>query len=64
MGQTKADQLQAREFIRKSNTEAGRRILANAPPDVPGYREFIGFLIAVFSGKAKVLPSRHPCRRT
>ena len=30
--QTKAEKIQARDFIPKSNTEAGRRILANAPP--------------------------------
>lgn len=60
MSQTKADQIQARDFIRKSNTEAGRRILANAPPDVPGYRQFMGFMFAVLSGKAKPLPFTPP----
>ena len=32
MTQTKAEKIQARDFIPKSTTEAGRRILANAPP--------------------------------
>ena len=30
MTQTKAEKIQARDFTPKSNTEAGRRILANA----------------------------------
>ena len=30
MTQTKAEKIQARNFIPKSNTEAGRRLLANA----------------------------------
>src|SRR5512139_2858535 len=32
MTRTKAEKIQARDFIPKSNTEAGRRILAYAPP--------------------------------
>ena len=60
MAQTKADQIQARDFAPRSNTEAGRRILAGAPPEVPGYRQFMGFMFAVLSGKAKPLPFTPP----
>lgn len=60
MAQTKADQIQARDFAPRSNTEAGRRILAGAPPEVPGYRQFMGFMFAVLSGMAKPLPFTPP----
>ena len=51
MTQTKAEEIQARDYIPKSNTEAGRRMLANRPPDVPGYGQFMAFMFDVISRK-------------
>lgn len=52
--------IQDRDYPSRSNTEAGRRILANAPPVVPGYGQFMGFLFAIVSGKAQILPLTPP----
>jgi len=35
-------------------------MLANAPPVVPGYRQFMGFLFALVSGKVQALPLSPP----
>jgi acetyl esterase/lipase len=51
MTQTKAEEIQARDYIPTSNTEAGRRMLANRPSDVPGYGQFMGFMLDVISRK-------------
>jgi acetyl esterase/lipase len=55
-----AKMIQDRDYPPRSNTEAGQRILANAPPVVPGYRQFMGFIFAVLSGKAEVVPFTPP----
>lgn len=55
-----AKMIQDRDFPSRSNTEAGRRILANAPPEVPGHRQFMGFMFAFLSGKSKLLPFSPP----
>ena len=55
MTQTKAERLQARDFIPRSNTEAGRRILASAPPDVPGYGQFMDFLVDMIGRKIEAI---------
>lgn len=60
MNKTKAEMIQDRDYPSRSNTETGRRILASAPPEVPGYRQFMGFMFAVLSGKAKPLPFTPP----
>jgi acetyl esterase/lipase len=52
--------IQDRDYPSRSNTEAGRRILTNAPPVVPGYRQFMGFIFAVVEGKAKLVPFAPP----
>jgi Sulfatase len=50
---SKSDKLQAKLFVPKSNTEVGRRILKNAPTDVPGFGQFMGFLEAAVEHKIK-----------
>ncbi len=55
-----AKMIQDRDFPSRSNTEAGQRILASAPPDVPGHRQFMGFMFAVLEGKSKALPFTPP----
>lgn len=55
-----AKMIQDRDYPSKSNAAAGQRILANAPPDAPGYRQFMGFIFAVLSGKAEVVPLTPP----
>jgi len=52
--------IQDRDYPSRSNTEAGRRILTSAPPVVPGYRQFMGFIFAVVEGKAKLVPFAPP----
>lgn len=53
---TKAERIFARDaaFRPKSNTDAGRRILAAAPPNVRGYGNFAPFLNDVAYGRIKV----------
>ncbi len=53
---TKAERIFARDALYrpKSNTEAGRRILAGAPPEVRGYGNFAPFLKDVAYGRIKV----------
>lgn len=51
-----AKMIQDRDYSSRSNTEAGQRILANAPPDASGYRQFMGFIFAVLSGEAEIVP--------
>jgi acetyl esterase/lipase len=53
---TKAEAIFARDvaFKPKSNTAVGRRILAEAPPNVRGYRVFAEFLSDVAYGKLKI----------
>lgn len=51
-----AQMIQDRDFPTRSNTEAGRRILANAPQEAPGYRQFMGFMFAILADKSKLLP--------
>jgi acetyl esterase/lipase len=46
-GQTTSETLMARDAIPKSNTEAGRRILKNAPAEAPVFKTFADFLGAV-----------------
>ncbi len=52
--------IQDRDYPSISNTESGRRILANAPPAMPGYRQFMGFMFAVLSNEAEVVPFTPP----
>jgi len=54
--QKKARAIFARDaaYKPKSNTEVGRGILAAAPPDVRGYRQFSGFLNHVAYGRIRV----------
>lgn len=52
--------IQDRDYPSRSNSEAGRRILANAPPTVPGYRQFMGFIFAVLDGEAEIVPLSPP----
>jgi acetyl esterase/lipase len=49
--QTTSEKLMARDAIPKSNTEAGQRILAGAPPSGPVFKTFADFLGAVASRK-------------
>jgi acetyl esterase/lipase len=53
---TKAERIFARDaaYRPKSNTDAGRRILADAPPNVRGYGNFAPFLNDVAYGRIKV----------
>ena len=62
--------IQDRDYPARSNSEAGRRILANAPPTVPGYRQFMGFyavnLARLGYGRLRwiiVSLRKHPIRR-
>jgi acetyl esterase/lipase len=48
---SQAEELQARLFVAKANTEAGRRILQDAPPAAPGFGQFMGFLEALATHK-------------
>jgi acetyl esterase/lipase len=41
------EELQARLFVPKTNTEAGQRILEHAPSPAPGFGQFMGFLEAL-----------------
>ena len=52
--------IQDRDYPSRSNTEVGQRILDNAPPDAPGYRQFMGFIFAVLSGEAEIVPLTPP----
>jgi len=55
-----AKMIQDRDYPSRSKVDAGRRILSNAPPVVPGYRQFMGFIFAVLSGEAEVVPLMPP----
>jgi acetyl esterase/lipase len=59
---SKAERIFARDaaYRPKSNTEAGRRILAGAPPDVRGYGNFAPFLNDVAFGRIKVADPNAP----
>ncbi len=50
-----ADQLQARLFVPKANTQAGRRILDDAPSAAPGFGQFMGFLEAAVTHQIAVV---------
>jgi acetyl esterase/lipase len=56
---TKAERIFARDaaYLPTSNTDAGRRILAGAPPNVRGYGNFAPFLNDVAYGRIKVADS-------
>jgi len=51
-----AKTIQDRDYPSRSNTDEGQRILAGAPPDASGYRQFMGFIFAVLSGEAEIVP--------
>lgn len=51
-----AKMIQDRDYPSTSNTRVGRKILANAPTEAPGYRQFMGFIFSVMSGDAKTVP--------
>lgn len=55
-----AKMIQDRDYPSRSNTEAGQQILAKAPLDAPGYRQFMGFIFAVLSGDTEVVPLKPP----
>jgi len=59
---SKAAKIFARDaaYLPKSNTEAGRRILVGAPPDVRGYGNFAPFLNDVAYGRIKVANPNSP----
>jgi acetyl esterase/lipase len=48
---SKAQELQAQLFVPKSNTEAGQKILKDAPLVMPGFGQFMGFLSAMAERK-------------
>lgn len=55
---SKAQELQARLFVPKSNTEAGRNILKDAPLVMPGFGQFMGFLSALAEQKIQTVDFR------
>jgi acetyl esterase/lipase len=57
-GQTTSEKLMAGYAIPSSNTEAGRRILKDAPAEVPVFKTFADFLGAVALGKVKPIDLR------
>jgi acetyl esterase/lipase len=58
--QLSAQMIQDRDYPSRSNVVAGRQILSNAPPVAPGYRQFMGFIFAVLSGEAEIVPLMPP----
>lgn len=58
--QLSAQMIQDRDYPPRSNVNEGQRILSNAPPVVPGYRQFMGFIFAVLSGDAEIVPLMPP----
>ena len=57
-GQTTSEKLMARDAIPKSNTEAGRRILKEAPAEGPVFKTFADFLGAVALRKVEAIDMR------
>jgi len=58
--QLTAQMIQNRDYPSQSNVDAGQQILSNAPPVAPGYRQFMGFIFAVLSGEAEIVPLMPP----
>jgi acetyl esterase/lipase len=57
-GQSTSEKIMARDAIPRSNTEAGRRILENAPAAGPVFKTFADFLGAVALGKVPPIDLR------
>jgi acetyl esterase/lipase len=57
--QTLSERIMARDAVPRSNTEAGRRILGEAPAAGPGFKTFADFLGAVAARKVEVI-DLHP----
>lgn len=57
-GQSTSERLMGRDAIPKSNTEAGQRILKDAPPAGPVFKTFADFLGAVALRKVGIVDMR------